>query len=208
MHELAKHLSPDDVVISDASFSAGWLATHVPARRPGRHFLFARGQGGLGYAVPAAIGAAAARPDVRVVTVSGDGGFSYALGELATHAQLGLRTVNLVLNNGSLAWLAMWQQFFFEGLRESVDLESQETKPDFAAVGNALACRGIRVEKPHELDRVFQEGFSATGPVAIDIRVSPKATPIHGYQRRLQEGGNYPRPGTVYELPAWKRSPD
>src|SRR5437773_1029775 len=67
MRELALRLGPDDVVVSDASFSAGWIATHLPARRAGRDFLFARGQGGLGYSVPAAIGAAVARPEGRVV---------------------------------------------------------------------------------------------------------------------------------------------
>ena len=51
-----------------------------------------------------------------VVTVSGDGGFSYGLGELATFARLGLPAVHVVLNNGSLAWLAMWQRLFFDGL--------------------------------------------------------------------------------------------
>src|SRR4029077_6656297 len=123
MHELAARLGPDDVVISDASFAAGWISAHIPARRAGRNFLFARGQGGLGYAVPAALGAAVARPEGRVVTVSGDGGFGYAIGELATHRQHGLRTINVVLNNGTLGWLAMWQRMFFEGLQQSVDLE-------------------------------------------------------------------------------------
>src|SRR5437870_9881367 len=79
MRELAARLSPEDVVISDGSFSAGWIASHIPAQQAGRGFLFARGQGGLGYAVPAAIGAAAAMPNGRVITVSGDGGFSYAI---------------------------------------------------------------------------------------------------------------------------------
>jgi len=60
--------------------------------------------------VPAALGAAVAWPGDRVVTVSGDGGFGYAIGELATQAQHGLRTINLVLNNGTLAWLATCQR--------------------------------------------------------------------------------------------------
>src|SRR5436309_16088815 len=102
MRELADRLRPGNVVVSDASFSAGWVATHLPARRASRDFLFARGQGGLGYALPASLGAAAARPGGRVVTVSGDGGFSYGLGELATFARLGLPAVHVVLNNGSL----------------------------------------------------------------------------------------------------------
>ena len=207
MHELAARIGPDDVVVSDASFSAGWIASHVPARTAGRGFLFARGQGGLGYAVPAAIGAAAARPESRVITVSGDGGFSYAIGELATHALHGLRTVNIVLNNGTLAWLAIWQRLFFEGLRQSVDLEGEAGGPNFAQVATGLGCEGIRVEQPGDLGDSLDAAFAATRPVVVDVRTDPMATPVHSYRRRLAEGKSYPRPGTVYGLPPWRRSP-
>ncbi|TMD30468.1 MAG: thiamine pyrophosphate-binding protein [Chloroflexi bacterium] len=207
MHELAARIGPDDVVVSDASFSAGWIASHVPARTAGRDFLFARGQGGLGYAVPAAIGAAAARPESRVITVSGDGGFSYAIGELATHALHGLRTVNIVLNNGTLAWLAIWQRLFFEGLRQSVDLEGEAGGPNFAQVATGLGCEGIRVEQPGDLGDSLDAAFAATRPVVVDVRTDPMATPVHSYRRRLAEGKSYPRPGTVYGLPPWRRSP-
>ena len=206
MRELAARLSPEDVVISDASFSAGWIASHIPARRAGRGFLFARGQGGLGYAVPAAIGAAAAMPNGRVITVSGDGGFSYAIGELATHAQQGLRTVNLVLNNGTLSWLAIWQRLFFDGLRQSVDLEGEGVSPNFATVAGGLGCEGLRVEQLDEIGEALDKAFAATRPVVVDLRTDPMATPIHSYRRRLAEGKSYPRPGTVYQLPPWRRS--
>jgi acetolactate synthase-1/2/3 large subunit len=207
MRALAARMGPEDVVISDASFSAGWIASHIPARRAGRGFLFARGQGGLGYSVPAAIGAALARPEGRVITVSGDGGFSYAIGELATHVQQGLRTVNIVLNNGTLGWLAMWQRLFFDGLRQSVDLESEAGAPNFAAVAQGLGCEGIRVEQPGELADALDSAFAATRPVVVDVRTDPLATPIHSYRRRLAEGKSYPRPGTVYHLPPWHQSP-
>jgi acetolactate synthase-1/2/3 large subunit len=41
----------------------------------------------------------------------------------------------------------------------------------------------------------------------VEVRVDPAATPIHSYRRRLEQGGTHPRPGTVYQLPAWRRSP-
>jgi acetolactate synthase I/II/III large subunit len=207
MRELALRLDPADVVVSDASFSAGWVAAHLPARRAGRGFLFARGQGGLGYAVPAAIGAAAARPEHRVVTVSGDGGFSYALGELATHAQLGLRSVNLVLDNGSLGWLAMWQRLFFDGLRQSVDLRNDRSQPSYAGAAEALGCLGLRVDQPDELGDALDAALAADRPVVVAVRTDPSSTPIHSYRRRLAEGKPSPRPGAVYQLVPWRRSP-
>ena len=207
MAELAARLGAGDVVVSDASFSAGWIAAHVPARRAARDFLFARGQGGLGYAVPAAIGAAAARPADRVVTVSGDGGFSYALGELATHAQLGSRTTHIVLNNGSLGWLAMWQRMFFDGLRQSVDLEGPSARPAFAEAARSLGCAGFGVDSPADIGEALDAALATDGPAVVEVRVDPAATPIHSYRRRLEQGGTHPRPGTVYQLPAWRRSP-
>jgi acetolactate synthase-1/2/3 large subunit len=157
--------------------------------------------------VPAAIGAVAARPESRVITISGDGGFSYAIGELATHAQHGLRTVNIVLNNGTLAWLAIWQRLFFDGLRQSVDLDGEAGGPNFANAGIALGCDGIRVEHPGDLGDALDAAFAATRPVVVDVRTDPIATPVHSYRRRLAEGKSYPRPGTVYQLPPWRRSP-
>jgi acetolactate synthase-1/2/3 large subunit len=207
MAELAKRLPADAVVISDASFSAGWIAAHLPARRAARDFLFARGQGGLGYAVPAAIGAAAARPGDRIVTVSGDGGFSYGVGELMTHAQLGIPSVNIVLNNASLGWLAMWQRLFFGGLRQSVDLQSEEGRPNLAAAAGALGCRGLTVDHPDQLGDALDAAFAEPSPIVIDVHVDPEATPIHGYRRRLAEGTGHARPGTVYQLPPWRSSP-
>jgi acetolactate synthase-1/2/3 large subunit len=206
MGELRPFLAPSDVVVSDASFSAGWIAAHLPAARAGRGFLFARGQGGLGYAVPAAIGAAAARPHDRIVTVSGDGGFSYAVGELATHAMLGTRSVHVVLNNGTLGWLAMWQRMFFDGLTESVDLESERASANFAEAARALGCAGLHVARAVDLADAFEAAFATDGPSVVEVRVDPSATPIHSYRRRLSEGGTHPRPGAVYELIPWRRS--
>jgi len=129
------------------------------------------------------------------------------LGELATHAQLGLRSVNVVLNNGSLAWLAIWQQLFFEGLRQSVDLESERLRPSYAAVAEALGCVGLRVERPGDLGDALDAALAADRPAVVEVRTDPSSTPVHGYRRRLADPKPYPRPGTVYELPPWHRSP-
>jgi acetolactate synthase-1/2/3 large subunit len=209
MRELDARLSTDDVVISDASFSAGWICTFLPAKEAGRNWIFARGQGGLGYSLPAALGAARARPEGRVVNVTGDGGFYFAIGELATQAQQGLRVINVVLNNGILGWLQMWEEIFFDGLRQSVDLETKQSQPDLAAVGTAMGCTGIRVEKPEELGDALDRAFAAEGPVVLEVRIDPRATPLQSFRRRLEEGAGgrqFDRPGATYELRPWNKS--
>lgn len=210
MRALAERLGPKDVVISDASWAAGWIGVHIPAVRPGRHFLYARGQGGLGYSIPAAIGAGAlaGKDGGRVVTVAGDGGHSFAIGELATHAQNRMKIVNVVLNNGILGWLQMWEEFYFSNLRQSVDL-SFDGGPNYAAAAEALGLKGIRVKTPDEIEAAIERAFAHDGPVVLEVLIDPRATPIHSFRRRLTQAGKVlPRPGTVYELREWKKSPD
>ncbi|MGO4853574.1 thiamine pyrophosphate-binding protein [Phaeovulum sp. W22_SRMD_FR3] len=208
MAEIAKRLGEDDIVVSDASFSAGWISGYIPARKTGRQFLFARGQGGLGYAVPGAIGAAAVRPAARIVTVAGDGAFSYTIGELATQAQYGQKVVNVVINNGKLGWIQLWQELYFNNV-QSVDLESQSVVPGYAGAASALGLLGIYVEKPDEIGPALDRAFAHDGPSVVEVRIDDRATPIHSFKRRLREKSDTPfaRPGTVYKLRDWKVSP-
>jgi acetolactate synthase-1/2/3 large subunit len=210
MRALAEKLSQQDVVISDASWAAGWIGVYIPAVIPGRHFLYARGQGGLGYSIPAAIGAGAVlgKTSGRVVTVAGDGGHSFAMGELATHAQNRMKIVNVVLNNGILGWIQMWEEFYFSNLRQSIDL-SFDGGPNYAAAAEAIGLKGIRVKTPDQIDEALDQAFACDGPVVLEVLIDPRATPIHSFRRRLgQLGKVQPRPGTVYDLREWKMSPD
>ncbi|MGR3378930.1 thiamine pyrophosphate-binding protein [Salipiger abyssi] len=210
MAEIGKRLGEDDIVVSDASFAAGWISGYLPAKAPGRQFLFARGQGGLGYSVPGAIGAATQLKDgARVVTVAGDGAFSYTLGELATQAQYGQRVVNVVINNGKLGWIQLWQEIFFKNTL-SCELETQSMVPGYAAAGQALGLKGIYVEKPDEIGAALDAAFAHDGPSVVEVRIDDRATPIHSFKRRMREDEDKarPRPGTVYKLRAWKVSPD
>lgn len=209
MAEVAARLGDDDVVVSDASFAAGWIAGYLPAKRPGRRFLFARGQGALGYSVPGAIGAAAvAPPGARVVTLAGDGAFSYTIGELATQAQYGQKIVNIVINNGTMGWIQLWQELYFKNVQSS-KLESQDVVPGYAAAARALGLKGIYVAKPAEIGAALDEAFAHEGPSVVEVRIDDRATPIHSFKRRMQETEEKPRPrpGTVYKLREWKVSP-
>jgi acetolactate synthase-1/2/3 large subunit len=210
MAEIARRLGDDDVVVSDASFAAGWISGYIPAKRAGRQFLFARGQGGLGYSVPGAIGAATVIPkDARVVTVAGDGAFSYTIGELATQAQYNQRIVNVVINNGKLGWIQLWQEIYFKNV-QSAELETQSVTPGYAAAAQGLGLLGIYVDKPDEIGAALDQAFAHDGPSVVEVRIDDRATPIHSFKRRLRDVSAEvrPRPGTVYKLRDWKVSPD
>lgn len=210
MAEIAERLGEDDIVVSDASFSAGWIAGYILAKQAKRQFLFARGQGGLGYSVPGAIGAATvASKGARVVTVAGDGAFSYTVGELATQAQYNQKIVNVVINNGRLGWIQLWQEIFFKNVQSAL-LETQSVVPGYAAAAQALGLKGIYVDKPEDIGAALDEAFAYDGPSVVEVRIDDRATPIHSFKRRMREpeAEARPRPGTVYKLRDWKVSPD
>ncbi|MBU0643360.1 MAG: thiamine pyrophosphate-binding protein [Alphaproteobacteria bacterium] len=210
MAELDKRLGDKDIVVSDASFSAGWISGYLPARQTGRKFVFARGQGGLGYSVPGAIGVASVIEEGgHVVTLAGDGAFSYTIGELATQAQYDMPIINIVINNGTLGWIQLWQEIFFKN-PQSCALEKQGYVPGYAAAAAGLGLKGIYVEKPDDIGKALDEAFAHDGPSVVEVRIDDRATPIHSFKRRMREPEDKPRPrpGTVYKLREWKVSPD
>src|SRR5690606_24269486 len=97
-------ITPDTVVVADASYSSIWVADGITIRKPGQRVLTPRGLAGLGWGLPYAIGAKAARPDAPVICLTGDGGFAHVWAELETARRMNLPVVVVVLNNQILGY--------------------------------------------------------------------------------------------------------
>lgn len=158
---------PDDVLVCDASFASGWGGMYFESR-DNRRAIFPRGMSGLGWGLPAAIGAQIARPKSKVIALVGDGAFSYCLGELATLSQEGLNVTVVVLNNSAMGWIKWEQAAFWNGQFESTDL----TTVDFGAVARGLGCAGIQVKEPNELRDALAHGIALKAPAVIDVRTA------------------------------------
>jgi acetolactate synthase-1/2/3 large subunit len=111
--ELSVALGSDDVLVCDASLASGWGGLYFEQESAGRRVLMPRGQAGLGYALPAALGVATANPSVRTVVLTGDGALAYAVGEFATVAEQRLPITVVVLNNRSLGWIRWYRRITF-----------------------------------------------------------------------------------------------
>lgn len=176
----------DDVLVADASLASGWAASRWQTVTSGRRFIAPRGVAGLGWGLPAAIGAALAiedgRANGRVVCLAGDGGLGYSLGELETAARLRLPIIIVVLNNASLAWTKHGAADHFSGDTISQDF----TDVDFAAVGRALGCEGHRVEHSHDLADALRSATrpDRPGPAVVDVRTSGAESPVLRAPRR------------------------
>ena len=124
-------------------------------------------QGTLGFGFPTALGVKVAHPDKPVVSMTGDGGFMFAVQELATAAQYGIALVTLVFNNASFGNVLRDQRTAF-GNRV---IGSVLDNPDFMLLAKAFGIEGHRVASPAALERVLAKAIHTTKPVLIEIEV-------------------------------------
>ena len=126
----------------------------------------------MGFAVPAALGAAVACPDETIWVIVGDGGFQMTNQEIATMAQEGLTNVKIaIMNNGYLGMVRQWQQLF-EGKRYS---GTPLSGPDFAKLAEAYGVRGVTVETFDRPSARSTRRGHTPGVVVIDFRVEREA---------------------------------
>ena len=184
MGELQRLLRPTDLVVSDASLASGWVGSYLQQDHPGRRFLFPRGLAGLGWALPAAIGAALARPDDRVLAVMGDGALGYTVGELSAVVQHRLNITIVVLNNSSYGWIRWYRRITFERGYEHEDLPAI----DHAAVASAYGLVSERVDEAGDLAGALDRVLGKPGPGLVEVVSSVWDTPVHGHRRAFGTG--------------------
>jgi acetolactate synthase-1/2/3 large subunit len=118
--------------------------------------------------LPAAIGAALARPDRKVICISGDGSFLMNLQELATLSELGLDVTTFVMNNAQLGLVRQQQQLFY-GRRYSA--AHFERGSDFAALARAFGISGESAGAAALTRGRLRELLASPGPRVVDVRV-------------------------------------
>ena len=147
-----------------------WAMQYLLVERP-RNFITSGGLGTMGYGIPAAVGAKAARPEATVVCVDGDGCFQMTAQELATAALDDLPIIVVLVNNGYLGMVTQWQDMFFEGRRSHVDLRGGI--PDYVRLAEAYGGVGMLVENDEEFESALREAITLNRTVVIDCRVDP-----------------------------------
>jgi acetolactate synthase-1/2/3 large subunit len=156
--------------------------SHIDVPRAGRFILSPRGTGGIGWSLPAAIGAKLADPARKVVCLTGDGAFGYVFNELETAARYGVDVLVVVFNNGTLGFQRHWEQKLMGSYLECDFLDI-----DYSEVGRALKCLGERVTDAEAIEAAIERGLCAGGPYVIDVIIDPNATaPIVGFEAILE----------------------
>jgi acetolactate synthase I/II/III large subunit len=126
----------------------------------------------MGYGVPAAVGAKAARPDATVVCVDGDGCFQMTQQELATAVLEDLPVVVVIVNNGYLGMVRQWQDMFFEERFSQIHLT--QGLPDYALLAQAYGALGFTAETEDELRDALTAALASGRVCVVDARVDPR----------------------------------
>ena len=173
MADLQQVLTPDTIVVADASYATLWVACYLRAMRAGQRFITPRGLAGLGWGLPLAIGAKMAQPDNPVVCLAGDGGFAHVWAELETARRTRANIVLTVLNNGVLAYQKDAEDVKFTRHSSACYF----TPVDHAQIARACGCRGVRVERASEYLPALREALAAEQTTVIDVITDPQAYP-------------------------------
>ncbi|KAJ0785397.1 putative acetolactate synthase [Helianthus annuus] len=151
-----------------------WSAQFYKYNRP-RQWLTSAGLGAMGFGLPAAIGAAVARPDAVVVDIDGDGSFMMNVQELATIRVENLAVKMMVLNNQHLGMVVQWEDRFYKANRAHTYLGNPTNElgifPNMLKFAEACDIPAARVTKKGDVRTAIQKMLDTPGPYLLDVIV-------------------------------------
>lgn len=185
---LAEVFGRDTWVTADAGTPTPYLASLWQAPGDGWRVVIPRGHGPLGFAIPASVAVAVAKPDARVLCVTTENSVAMALAEWETAKRLQLPITYVVLDNVSLSWIKMIQHLYVNGRYFAVD----PGPIDPVQLAGGMGVPGVRATTPHELSAAVKRAADAGGPSVIHVRV-PEHTdlppPVATWEAALTGGG-------------------
>ena len=183
MAELESRMTPESILVADASYATIWAANYVRFARVGQRFISPRGLAGIGWGFPMALGAKLAAPDAPVWFLGGDGGFAHSWGELETARREGIKLGAIILNNQVLGYQKDAEDIGFGAHSTACHFEPV----DHAAIARACGWQGIRVEAADGIAPALAKAEEASVPTLIDVISDPNApAPITAFDGKLQ----------------------
>jgi acetolactate synthase I/II/III large subunit len=167
----------DCVVTTEVGQHQMFAARLFPTNKP-RTWISSGGLGTMGFGLPAAIGAAFARPGEVVVCVAGDGSVQMNIQELATIYKHQLPIIIAICNNGMLGMVRQWQEMFHAQRYSEVYLA--DSNPDFAKLAEAYGIKGYNIFDREEAAKLIPEVLKSGKPAVMNFVVyeSEKVFPM------------------------------
>ncbi len=170
MCELNRLIDDDTIITTDVGQNQMWAMHYLDIEHP-RQFITSGTFGTMGFGLPSAIGAKAAKPEKDVITVVGDGGLQMVIQELSTSIAEDFPVTVVLLNNGTLGMVRQMQKHYWNKRYSGVDLGPD---PDFVTVAKGFGAKGIRVEKPDEIGEALREAKGSDRTTVVEIMVDPE----------------------------------
>jgi acetolactate synthase-1/2/3 large subunit len=168
IEELSK-LAPEHTIVASGVGQHQMYASQFFEFNEPYTWLNSGGLGTMGFSIPAAIGAKAARPDTTVWAVDGDGCFQMTAQELVTATIDELPIKVALLNNSHLGMVKQWQEMFYDERYSETRLH--EKVPDFVKWAESMGCVGILVESPEEVAPAIEKANSINDrTVVVEFR--------------------------------------
>ncbi len=162
--ELTDH---DANLVADVGQNQMWVARYAGFRRPDSH-LSSGGLGTMGFALPAAMGAALGRPDKEAWAVAGDGGLQMVSQELMTCVADGIPVKVALMDNKKLGMIRQWQEIVYGGNFHSSHLPG----PDWAKLAEAYGLPCFRARTPAEVDPAIRAAQAHDGPAMVWFEIA------------------------------------
>ncbi len=131
----------------------------------------------VGFSFACGLGVKIAKPDKKVISLMGDGGFGMTISELSTAVEYKINTITIVLNNKSWGAEKAYQKDFYGKRYLGADISS----PPFDKVAELYGAKGFKVKKVSEINQAVREALKINKPVVIDVDVDPKA--LYSFRR-------------------------
>ncbi len=170
LRKLREVMPHQSIVTTEVGQHQMWASLFYDVIHPGT-FFSSTGLGTMGWGFPAAIGAKAARPDLPVVDIAGDGSFNMTENSLATSVLDNLPVIVFLVNNYTLGMVAQWQRTFYDRRMIGVD---QKRCPDYCKLAQSYGAQGIRVGNLDELGQAIKSGLKSDVATVIDIPIDPE----------------------------------
>jgi len=166
--ELRNFVDGNYIFTLDAGNHSGWPMRLLDFGRPNR--VLGSTCGSMGYAIPAAVTAAIARPDHTTIAFVGDGGFMMSGLEISTAVQFKAKLIIIIFNNENYGTIRMHQEIDYPNRIIGTDLEN----PDFLALASSLGAFSQKINKNSDFLNAFKKALDHNGVSVIELKVEKK----------------------------------
>jgi acetolactate synthase-1/2/3 large subunit len=164
---------PDNGIYVEDLTQVGYVGRlGFPVYQP-RTYINSGYQGTLGHSYGTALGAKVAKPDVPVVSISGDGGFMYNVQEISTAAHHGIDVIAIVFADGAYGNVRRMQKQDYGNRLIGVELQN----PHFPKMAESYGIAGVRALSPAELRRELAAAIKRGGSTLIEVPVGEMPDP-------------------------------